>query len=78
MIVHDEKRNCAMLYNLEHSIIIPFTKEQATQLLQNRQDDTIHLFRQYFQTINIPERENLRQQAAFMPHRYRKYMPETQ
>ncbi len=78
MIVHDEKRNCAMLYNLQQSLIIPFTTEDAAQLLKDRQDGTIDLFRQYFQSINIPERANPRQQAGYMPHRYRKYMPETQ
>lgn len=78
MLVHDEKRNCAMLYDLQQSVIIPFTLEDASRLLADRQDDTIDLFRQYFHSINIPERENLRQQTAFMPHRYRKYMPETQ
>ena len=78
MIVHDEKRNCAMLYNLEQSVIIPFNMEDTVRLLRGRKDDTIDLFRQYFQAINIPERKNLRQQAGFMPHRYRNYMPETQ
>lgn len=78
MIVHDEKRNCAMLYNLQERVIIPFTKEDAAHILADCQDDTIDLFRRYFQTINIPERENLRQQAGYMPHRYRKYMPETE
>lgn len=77
-IVHDEKRNCALLYNLHHSTIIPFTTEDAAQLLQNCQDDTIDLFRQYFQAINIPERANPRLQAQYMPHRYRAYMKETQ
>ena len=78
MIVHDEKRNIAMLYNLEEMLIIPFTKEDAAHILTDCQDDTIDLFRRYFQTINIPERENLRQQASYMPHRYRHYMPETE
>lgn len=78
MVVHDEKRNCAMLYNLQERVIVPFTREEAAQLLEDCQDDTIDLFRLYFQTINIPERENLRQQASYMPHRYRKYMPETE
>jgi probable DNA metabolism protein len=78
MIVYDEKRNCAMLYNLQERVIIPFTKEDAAHILADCQDDTIDLFRRYFQTINIPERENLRQQAGYMPHRYRHYMPETE
>ena len=34
--------------------------------------------RQYFQSINIPERANPRLQAQYMPHRYRQYMQETQ
>ncbi len=78
MLVHDEKRSCALIYNLHHSTIVPFTADDAARLLQNSQDDTIELFRQYFQSINIPERVNPRLQAQYMPHRYRSYMGETQ
>lgn len=78
MIVHDKKRHCALIHNLPHSTIMPLTDEDAAQLLQNSQDDTIDLFRQYFQSINIPERANPRLQAQYMPHRYRTYMDETQ
>ena len=78
LIVHDEKRNCALLYNLHSSIIVPFTADNAAELLEHSNDNTIDLFRRYFQAINIPERANPRQQAGYMPHRYRKYMPETQ
>lgn len=78
MIVHDEKRNCALIYNLHHSMIIPFTTEDASQLLSGKRDDHINLFRQYVQSVNIPERVNPKLQAAYMPHRYRAYMPETQ
>ncbi|MBR4944562.1 MAG: TIGR03915 family putative DNA repair protein [Peptococcaceae bacterium] len=77
MIVYDEKRSLAMLYNLEHSILVPFTASDAEQIAGNSSDDFIHLFRQYFQAINIPERANPKQQAGYMPHRYRRYMPET-
>ncbi len=78
MLVHDEKRSCALIYNLHHSTIVPFTADDAARLLQNSQDDTIELFRQCFQSINIPERANPRLQAQYMPHRYRSYMGETQ
>ena len=78
MVVHDEKRNCALVYDLQRSVLIPFTPADAAQLLQHQQDDTIDLFRQYFQSINIPERANPRLQAQYMPHRYRQYMQETQ
>lgn len=78
MIVHDEKRNCALIYNLQYSMLIPYTKEDAIQLLQSKNDDCIALFRQYVQSVNIPERANPKLQLAYMPRRYRKYMPETQ
>ena len=78
LIIYDEKRNYALLYDLQRSVLVPFSQEETTQLLQGRQDDTIDLFRQYFQSITIPERVNPRLQAQYMPHRYRKYMPETQ
>lgn len=78
MIVFDEKRQYALVYNLHHSIMIPFTQEDAQHLLQNCHDNCIELFRRYFHTITISQRSNANLQAGYMPHRYRKYMPETQ
>lgn len=77
-IVHDEKRNQALLYNLTDCMIAPFSKEEATLLLQDKQDDYIDLFQRYFNTITIKERTNKHLQDNFMPKRYRQYMPETQ
>ena len=76
-IVHDERRNIALIYNLERSMIIPFTKKDSAQLLEGRQDEYIELFQRYFQTIAIKERANKRLQDNYMPHRYRNYTPET-
>ena len=78
MIVFDEKRQYALVYNLHHSIMIPFTQEDAQHLLQNCHDNCIELFRRYFHTITTSQRSNAKLQAGYMPHRYRKYMPETQ
>lgn len=78
MIIFDQKRNRALIADLQQSTIIPFTQEEANQLLAHgREDEYILLFRRYFQTINIAQRENLRQQLNYMPRRYRKNMPET-
>ena len=76
-IVHDQRRNIALVYNLFDSMIVPLTQEEATALLQDKQDDYIHLFQRYFNTIAIKERTNKRLQDQSMPHRYRQYMPET-
>ena len=35
------------------------------------------LWRRYYKEINIKERQNLRQQTSYFPHRYRKYCFET-
>lgn len=79
MLVFDKKRNRALLIRGQQSAIIPFSQTEVKQLLaQSAADEYAELFRQYFQTINIPERENLRQQLNYMPRRYRKNMPETQ
>ena len=79
MLVFDQKRNRALLLNGQQSTIIPFSQTEADNLLNNcKADEYAQLFRQYFQTINIPERENLRQQLNYMPRRYRKNMLETQ
>ena len=77
-IVHDERRSTALVYNLEHSMIVPFTVEEAERMLQDKHDDYIDLFQRYFQTIAIKERTNKRLQDQYMPKRYREYMPETQ
>ncbi len=77
-IVHDERRGCALIYNLHDTMIVPFTNTEAAQLLQNSHDEYIALFQKYFQTIAIQERTNKRLQDQYMPHRYRQYMPETQ
>lgn len=77
-IVHDERRNCALVYNLQQSLLIPFTAEDAHVLLDGKEDDYIALFQRYFNTIAIKERTNKRLQDQYMPYRYRKYMPETQ
>lgn len=78
MLIFDQKRNRALLIRGQQSTIIPFTQDEVNYLLaQSCDDEYIQLFRQYFQTINIPERENLRQQSNYMPRRYRKNMMET-
>ena len=77
-IVHDERRNVALIYNLHHSMIVPFTQAEAAQLLQGSRDTYVDLFQKYFQTIAIKERTNKRLQDHYMPKRYRAYMPETE
>ena len=79
MLIADRKRNCALLLNGQKSTLIPFQQSDIEQLLSKSSPDNYQLlFSQYFQAINIPERENLRQQLNYMPKRYRKYMAETQ
>ena len=76
-IVHDERRNIALAYNLHRSMLVPLTAEEAAQLLEGKHDDCIDLFQRYFNTIAIKERTNKRLQDQYMPKRYREYMPET-
>lgn len=78
MLIYDKKRSCAALFNDAESVMIPFTAKQSQQLLDSCEDTCYLLFRQYFQSITITERSNLRLQAQYLPHRYRTYMPETQ
>ena len=76
-IVHDERRNTALVYNLHRSMLVPLTTEEASQLVEGKHDDCIDLFQRYFNTIAIKERTNKRLQDQYMPKRYREYMPET-
>lgn len=79
MLIFDQKRNCALLLKEQQSTIIPFKQADIDFFLtQSKPDLYSKLFREYFQAINIPERENLRQQLNYMPRRYRQNMMETQ
>lgn len=68
-IIHDSKRNLAILCNGVKWRMVPFRRDFALTL--PREEIAIQaLWRGYFTHIAIPERKNPRLQAQYMPKRY--------
>lgn len=73
-VIHDVTRKKAAVYDginlfqapLENAEIVLSAQEQAWQ----------NLWKNYFEHVNIIPRERLKQQRAYLPVRYRKFMPE--
>ena len=76
-IIHDLKREIAIFYNTKESIITTFTQEQAASLLKSNNDANFEsLWKTFYNSVNIKERQNLRQQRGYMPKRYWKHLTE--
>jgi len=74
-VIHDLKRKYALAYDAtgkEHWFC-----QVAEEFSPQQKDEYIDLFRLFYQSVTIAERQNLRLQKQFMPTRYQKYMPET-
>ena len=71
-IIHDTKRNLAVVYNKESYQLISLDKSQKEKILSmNNDEDYETLWKQYFKSTNIEERKNPRLQNRMMPKRYR-------
>ncbi len=69
-IIHDEKRSIYALYNKKE---IMYVKEEQIprNLILNQKEEFIEdLWKNYFKTIAIKERKNLKCQQNFMPKKY--------
>ena len=76
-IIHDIKREIAIIYNKTNSIIIPLEKSKATEIMTINNDNTFeNLFKVFYNSITIDERLNLRCRNNFMPKRYHKNLTE--
>ncbi len=75
-IIHDLKRHFAYLYNGESVLQIPL--EKAEIVLSAEEDGFTALWKKYYDTVNIPQRKNIKQMKQYMPVRYWKYLPEKQ
>lgn len=73
-VIHDVKRKKAVLYDGKNVFSAPL--ERAEVLLSADELGWQALWRRYFDAVNIPERERLKQQRGYLPVRYRKYMGE--
>ena len=75
-VIHDVKRKKAAVYDGQHTFIAPL--DNAEILLSENELQWQSRWKKYFQSVNIPERERLKQQRGYLPVRYRKLMPEFQ
>jgi len=73
-VLHDVKRKKAAVYDGEHTFVAPL--EEANVLLSANEQDWQSLWKKYYQAVNIPSRERLKQMRGYMPARYWKFMPE--
>lgn len=74
-IIHDRRRNKAVIYNTREWIITEFTYEEELQVSE-REKQFQEMWKGYFEHISIKERENLKLQRQFVPVRYRKHIVE--
>lgn len=75
-VIHDLKRNRIAISD-GFSLKFGYTDKPAILDLSENEKDVEALFKKYYNSVNIKERKNKRQQNSYMPIRYRKFMPET-
>ena len=75
-VIHDLKRKTVGISDGKTFKMIN-TDAVADLRLSDDEKDCERLFRSYYNSVNIKERKNLKQQDNFLPRRYRKNMPET-
>lgn len=73
-VLHDVGRKKAAVYDGKNSFLAPL--DRAEVALSANETEWQALWRRYYKSVNIPERERLRQMRGYMPVRYWKFMPE--
>ncbi|NJK86884.1 MAG: DUF4130 domain-containing protein [Bacteroidales bacterium] len=83
-IIYDVKRNYGFYYDLKEVSHVEITNSKLNKntgfldrkLLNDEEDIFRHLWQNYFSSINISERKNLKLHTQFLPRRFWKYLPE--
>lgn len=73
-VIHDVKRKKAAVWDTEHAFTAPL--DRAEVVISADEDAWQKLWRRYYQSVNIPSREHLKQMRGYLPVRYMKFMPE--
>ncbi|OPJ63373.1 TIGR03915 family putative DNA repair protein [Clostridium oryzae] len=77
-IINDVKRKLAVLYDgTSKWVLAPFSTDTSKKFIDSPDSEYEHLWRNYFKTIAIKERENPKLQKRLMPKRYWKHIFET-
>ena len=75
-VLHDVKRSKAAVYDGKNDFVAPLA--QADVLISADELEWQSLWKQYYNAVNIPERERLKQMRSYLPVRYWKFMIEKQ
>ncbi|MDW8801770.1 TIGR03915 family putative DNA repair protein [Clostridium sp. A1-XYC3] len=76
-IIHDLKRELAIVYNKKFPIITDFKKEDSKVFTSSLADDEFEaLWKTFYNSVNIKERKNHRLRNLFMPRRYWTHLTE--
>lgn len=75
-IIHDLKREIAIIYNKDSAIITGFKKEDAKVFSSSPEGKFEGLWKTFYNSVNIKERENLKLRNRSMPRRYWAYLTE--
>lgn len=77
-IIHDIKRNILALCDGKLYKILDGGNNGVTVFMSESEEIFLDLWQQYYKSINIEERKNLRQMRNYMPERYWKNLSEKQ
>ena len=77
-IIHDIKRNTLALCDGKRYKILNGGDNGVTVFMSESEEIFLDLWQQYYKSINIKERKNLRQMRNYMPERYWKNLSEKQ
>ncbi len=69
-IIHDIKREVALIYNKSTSTMVDFSKDESRKLLSYSSDEFEFLWKTFYNSVNIKERENSKLQKMHMPTRH--------
>lgn len=75
-VLHDVKRKKAAVYDGVRRFVAPL--HNADVLLSEKETAIQSLFKEYYDSVNIPERARPKQMRAYMPKRYWKFLTEKQ
>lgn len=76
-IIHDLKREFAIIYNTKEWAAVPLSTEKGLEIMGST-SDTIYenMWKEYFAATDIEGRKNIRLQKRLMPQRYWKHLTE--
>ena len=84
-LIYDAKRKFGIYYDLEtvdtvelHFNIDTYSHKSIVEISDEREELFQHLWQQYFNSVNIKARKNMRLHVQHMPKRYWRYLTEKQ